>query len=103
MAKVAIIAKITALPGKRDEVVATLSEMVDVVKGEPGTEVYALNIDKADENSVWFYEVYTDEASMAAHGGSEAMKAVGGRLRDKAAGRPELTLLELVAAKGVEA
>ena len=103
MAKVAIIAKITALPGKRDEVVATMSELVDVVNGEPGTEVYTINTDKADENVVWFYEVYADDAALAAHGGSEAMKAVGGRLRDRTAARPELTFLELVAAKGIDA
>jgi len=101
MAKVAAIAKITALPGKRDEIVEVLRDVVKGTESEPGTLVYAMNVDKADDNVIWFYEVYTDDAALAAHGSSEVMKAAGGRLRDKAAGRPEIFLLDLVQAKGL--
>jgi len=103
MSKVAVIAKITALPGMRQEVVSVLSEVVAATRDEPGTLLYALNVDKAEEDVIWFYELYTDEAALAAHGGSEAMKAAGGKLRDKAAGRPELHLLELVEGTGLPA
>jgi len=101
MAKVAVIAKITALPGKRDEVVAVLNDVVAAVDDEPGTLLYAMNVDKAEADVIWFYEVYADDAALAAHSGSEAMKAAGGKLRDKAAGRPELHLVELVGGKGL--
>ncbi|HEY2430256.1 MAG TPA: putative quinol monooxygenase, partial [Acidimicrobiales bacterium] len=94
-------ARITALPGKRDEVVAVLSEVVAAARDEPGTLLYAMNVDKAEEDVIWFYEVYADDAAMAAHGGSEAMKAAGGKLRDKAAGRPELHMLDLVDGKNL--
>ena len=103
MAKVAVIAKITALPGKRDEVVAVLNGVVAATQDEPGTLLYAMNVDKVDEDVIWFYEVYADDAALAAHGGSEAMKAAGGQLRDKAAGRPELHVVELVGGKGLPA
>ncbi|GAC1322051.1 MAG: putative quinol monooxygenase [Acidimicrobiales bacterium] len=103
MAKVAVIAKITALPGRRDEVVAILNEVVTATQDEPGTLFYAMNVDKAEDDVIWFYEVYADDAALAAHGGSEAMKAAGGQLRDKAAGRPELHVVELVGGKGLPA
>ena len=64
MSKVAVIAKITALPGLRDEVVAVLSEVVEATTSEPGTLVYAMNVDKADDDVIWFYELYTDEAAL---------------------------------------
>jgi len=103
MANVAVIAKITALPGLRDEVVSVLSELVAAAKEEPGTLVYVMNIDKTDADVIWFYELYAGDEAFAAHGGSEAMKAVGGKLRDKAAGRPELHVLELVDGVGLPA
>lgn len=101
MAKVSVIAKITALPGMRDEMVTVLSDVATAAQDEPGTELYAMNLDKSDENVIWFYEVYADEAALAAHSGSEAMKAAGAKLRDKAAGRPELMVCELVTGKNV--
>jgi quinol monooxygenase YgiN len=101
MAKVAVIAKITALPGMRDEVVSALEEVVKATQDEPGTLFYAMNTDKADDNVVWFYEMYADDAALGAHSGSEAMKAAGAKLRDKAAGRPEIHLLEVVDGKGL--
>ena len=103
MPKLAVIAKITALPGMRDEVVDVLRDVVAATADEPGTLVYAMNVDKADENVVWFYELYTDDAALGAHAGSEAMKAAGGKLRDKAAGRPEIMLCELVGGTGLPA
>jgi quinol monooxygenase YgiN len=101
MAQIAVIAKITAQPGQRDEVVEVLRDVVSATDREPGTLLYAMNVDKADEDVIWFYELYTDDAALAAHGGGEAMKAAGGRLRDKTAGRPELHVLEMVQAKGL--
>lgn len=101
MAKVAVIAKITALPGKRDEVVAVLNDVVTAVHEEPGTLLYAMNLDKSEADVIWFYEIYSDDAALAAHGGSEAMKLAGGKLRDKAAGRPELHLMDLVGGKSL--
>lgn len=103
MAKVAVIAKITALPGKRDEVVAVLNDVVAAAGEEPGTLLYAMNVDKTEADVIWFYEVYADDAALAAHSGSEAMKAAGGKLRDKAAGRPEIHVVELVGGKGLPA
>ncbi len=102
MSKTAVLAKITTQDGKRDEVIAVFRKMIDYVTGsEPGTEVYALHEDQKDANVLWFYELYADGDSLAAHGGSDMMKAVGKELRDLTAARPEITLLSPVAAKGL--
>ncbi len=101
MEKVAIIAKITAAEGKRDELVDVLSSMFDAVAGEDKTEVYALHLDSADPNVVWFYELYTDSDGLKTHSSSEAMKANGSRLAPLMGGRPEISIVNPVRAKGL--
>jgi quinol monooxygenase YgiN len=101
VANVAMIAKVTAKEGKRDEVVEVLRGLVATIEAEPGTLVYALNVSTKEPEVVWFYELYADRDAMAAHGGSDAMKAVGPKLADLLAGRMELYPLELIVAKGL--
>jgi quinol monooxygenase YgiN len=100
MAKVSVVAKLTAAPGKRDAVVDVLRDVVAATEKEAGTLVYAMNVEK-DSEVIWFFELYADEAALAAHGGSEAMKAAGPRLADKLGGRPEIIQLTPVVAKGL--
>jgi quinol monooxygenase YgiN len=102
MAKPAIIAKLTAQDGKREELVAAFGRMIDhVTANEPGTEVYVLHTDDADPNVAWFYEMYTDDASLAVHGASDTMKSVGKGLAGLLAGRPELIRLTPAIGKGL--
>jgi quinol monooxygenase YgiN len=101
MSKVAVLAKMVAQDGKRDEAVAKLQALVDHVASEGGTEVYVMHTSDADPNVIWFYELYTDGDALALHGGSDVMKQVGGGLRDVMAARPEITLLTPVAGKGL--
>ena len=103
MSKTALLAKLTAQPGKRDELLAVIADIgMSNVEGEPGTEVYAAHKDQNDDDVVWFYELYSDQASLESHGGSEGMKVFGRAIRDYMAGRPELFMLDPVAAKGVD-
>ncbi|MCH9837806.1 MAG: putative quinol monooxygenase [Ilumatobacter sp.] len=102
MSKVVVIAKITALEGKRDELVAAMGPMIDHVEAnEPDTLTYILNVDAADENVLWMYEEYTSDEALAAHSSSEAMKEMGMALRPLAGARPEITLLNPVRGKGL--
>ena len=102
MSKVVVIAKITALEGKRDELAAAMGPMIDHVEAnEPDTLAYILNEDSADENVLWMYEEYTSQEALAAHGQSEAMKELGMALRPLAGGRPEITVLNPVRGKGL--
>lgn len=100
MSKVAVLAKLTAADGKRDELVEALQAAVTLVESEEGTEVYALHVDAGDANVVWFYELYSDQEGFNAHSQGEALKSLGG-LGPLMGGRPELMFLTPVAAKGL--
>jgi quinol monooxygenase YgiN len=100
MNKVALIAKLTAAEGKRDELVEALKAAIDAVAGEEKTEVYALHLDAGDEHRVWFYELYTDQDGFSTHSTGDAMKALGG-VGSLMGERPELIFLTPVAAKGL--
>ncbi len=98
---IAVLAKLTAKPGNRDQVVAILSDMVAAVEDEPGTVTYALHTANDDDVTIWFYERYTDDTALAAHSAGDAMKALGPRLAGLMAARPEIIRLTPHAAKGV--
>lgn len=65
-----LIAKITAAPGKRDALIATLEEGA---RDMPGCFSYVVAKDSADENAVWVTEVWD---SMASHDASLSLPAV---------------------------
>src|SRR5687767_6660495 len=101
--KIACFAKLTAQPGKRDELVAVLEKIFETVEGEAGTEVYALHTDNAEPETVWFYELYSDQSAFDAHGKSDGMAAMIGALGGLLAGRPQLNLAAPVRSKGLGA
>ena len=65
-----LIAKITLLPGKRDEMIEILRESA---AGMPGCLSYVVAKDAADENTIWVTEVWD---SMASHDASLSLPAV---------------------------
>jgi quinol monooxygenase YgiN len=65
-----MIAKITAIPGNRDELVAVLRE---AASGMPGCLSYVVAKDAADENVLWVTEAWDTQAS---HDASLALPAV---------------------------
>jgi quinol monooxygenase YgiN len=101
MSKVAIVAKMTAKEGQRDQLVQALQPLLEAVNDETGTEIYAMHTDASAPEVVWFYELYTDQEAMMLHGTSQTMKAVGGELAGLLDGKAELYFLEPKAAKGV--
>jgi quinol monooxygenase YgiN len=100
MAKVSMLARLKVKDGKGDELVKAFGPIFEQVDREPGTEVYALNRAKDDPNVFWFYELYTDDSALAAHGSSDAMTKVGPSLGPLIA-ESELILGEPVQAKGL--
>lgn len=100
MSGIALIALVKATEGNEADVEAALTEMVSKVGDEAGTLVYALTKKQGEPGTFYFYEVYQDEEALAAHRASDAMKELGGKLAGKTAGRAEVTLLEVLAAKG---
>ena len=101
MSKVSVMAKLTAQPGKRDDLVKALQVLVDNSQTEAGNEVYVPHTDNKDEKSVWFYERYPHQSAVDAHMGSEVFKSAGPTLAPFLPGRPELTFLTPVGGKGL--
>jgi len=74
-----LIGKMTAKPGKRDELAAIL---VEGVAGIPGCLSYVVAKDAADADALWVTEVWEDRAS---HEASLGLPSVGEAI---ARGRP---------------
>jgi quinol monooxygenase YgiN len=75
-----LIAKITVLPGKPDEMLEILRESA---ANMPGCLSYVVAKDAADENTIWVTEVWN---SMASHDASLSLPAVKSAIpRGKAA------------------
>jgi quinol monooxygenase YgiN len=98
---VAVLARIPALPGRRDELVAALEAAIANARTEDETRYYILHTNDADPEAVLFYELYENEAAFVAHGTSDAFKQIGMSLRELAGGRPEITRLTPVSGKGL--
>ena len=100
MSKVSIVAKLTTRDGKRADLIAGMAPMMEHVESEPGTLQYVLMEDAGDENVVWLYESYADQAAFDAHSSSDVMKSLGPAIDPFMGGAPELTFCKPVAAKG---
>lgn len=99
-ARVAVVAKIPAAPGKRDDLAAALQVALETARGEPGTTYYILHADAKDADMLWMYEMYTDQAALDAHMGTDAFKALGGVIGPFLGGRPELIFMTPLGGKG---
>jgi quinol monooxygenase YgiN len=96
---IAIIAKLTAKPGKEEELKAAGAEMVAGVKANEAGRTLQYTFAQSDTTPTEFYfiEAYADGDALAAHAKTPHMAAFGGKLRDILAGRAEITKLETVA------
>jgi quinol monooxygenase YgiN len=61
--------------GKRAAALAPIQRMVEATRKETGCLSYALSFDALDEHVVRIFEVFTDEAALAAHRASPHMAA----------------------------
>lgn len=101
MTQLALIARLQAKPGRRDDLLETLSRGVSAVGEEPGTLLYLMHTDEADDDLVWFYELYSHDAAFDDHRTSETMKAMKPVLGELLAAPVEITRGRLVGGKGL--
>jgi quinol monooxygenase YgiN len=100
MPQIPVIAKLIARPGKRDEVIAALSELVSEAENEPGTLVYTVAADTGEDVTVWVFEVYADDAAIQAHISRDAFKATVTKTQDITV-PGEYHILKPLASKGL--
>ena len=68
MAQLATFVKIVAKDGRRDELVAGLTDLFDdVVANEPKCQAYIVHLDNDDANAVWVYELYSGPDGLVDH------------------------------------
>jgi quinol monooxygenase YgiN len=67
-----LIGKMTAQPGQRDDLIATLLEGTG---GMPGCRSYVIATDPQDANAIWITEVWDSQADHAASLGLPSVKA----------------------------
>jgi quinol monooxygenase YgiN len=92
---VVVVATITPRPGEADAVRAAILAAVPQVHAEPGCELYAMH--EADGTFV-MVERWDSREALQVHGTAEALTTLGGRLRGKVAGPPEVVRLSPVPA-----
>jgi quinol monooxygenase YgiN len=102
MTQVAVIAKLTAVEGKSEELAAAIGDLVTQVQdAEPSTLVYAAAQDAADPNVFWFYEFYGSAEAATEHSTGDALARAGKQMHGLLAGPPEVHRLTPIAGKGV--
>lgn len=102
MSKIALIAKLTAADGKADELEAAIANVVQAAEEEPGLEVYAAHKVGDQPGIFYFYELYSDGDALGVHGKGDRMRAAMGAFAGLLAGRPEVTMMSPVGAKGLD-
>jgi quinol monooxygenase YgiN len=91
----AIIAKAKIQEGKEAEFEQIALELAAQVEAnESGNKLYKLC--KTSEGEYLFLELYESAEAMAAHSSADHLKAAGAKLGAVMAGRPEITVLDVI-------
>ena len=101
MANVSMIIKLKAQPGKRDEMLEVMRGLVDAAEQEPGTLQYVFNTPDDDPDTVWAFELYTDDDALNTHSASPAMAEVIGKFGGLVDGMPEMIKATVAMGKGL--
>jgi quinol monooxygenase YgiN len=65
-----LVVKMLAQEGNEGEAAATMVELAEATRKEPGCELYIPSQDPENPRSLIFYEQYVDKAAFEAHGAS---------------------------------
>jgi quinol monooxygenase YgiN len=102
MSKISVIAKLTAAEGKEAELQDALDALISAADEEPGLEVYSCHTTDAEPGVFYFFELYSDADAGRAHGQGDRMKSAMAAVGSLLAGRPEITRMTPIAAKGFD-
>jgi quinol monooxygenase YgiN len=102
MSKISLIAKLTAVEGKASELEVALRGVIEAAEEEAGLDVYSANAVDDQPGVYYFFELYRDTDAKAAHGKGDRMRAAMGAFGGLLAGRPEVTTMTPIAAKGLD-
>ena len=99
MSRIAVVAKLVAAEGKREELRARLAEHFARVEEEEGTLVFSWQVDFRNPDAFWAYEVYTDRDALAAH--AEWAAGAVAEMAELLASDPEVSFCRPLMSKGL--
>ncbi|WP_334071425.1 putative quinol monooxygenase [Paenibacillus sp. A14] len=76
MSKFGMTAKLVAHTGQRDTLLDIMLEAAQAMEAADGCELYAINVDEADPDSIWIMEIWRDADAHAASLKLESTRAV---------------------------
>ena len=90
---ITVVATIKVQAGKEDAFRQEADKMIAHVKAhEAGTLTYVLHQSSSDPTEFLFFEKYSDQDALNAHGASEPMRHFFGAVGGLVAGRPEIKM-----------
>jgi quinol monooxygenase YgiN len=93
MSEIVVVAEIGIAEGKRDEALAALEALcAETHAKDEGCQLYALQLDPADESHVFMVEKWDSIEALHAHGATDHIKAIG--TTGLLAGAPAITVLQ---------
>ena len=102
MSKISLIAKLTAAEGKHAELEDVLRGVIAAAEEEAGLEVYSAHAADDEPGVYYFFELYRDQDAKDVHGKGDGMRDAMGKFAGLLGGRPEITVMTPVAAKGLD-
>jgi quinol monooxygenase YgiN len=85
---IAIFTRLTAVHGKRDELLAVLNELATAARAEPGNEMFVVHPARDEPDVVLGYEVFADDQAIADHRATDAVSRARARLTELLVGDP---------------
>jgi len=80
--KFGAVLQLTAMPGRRDELLRVLANYGNTLDGEPGTTLYVAAADATDDDVVWVWEEFEDEEAVRGHFEHDFFRALQLELSD---------------------
>jgi len=90
-----VLATLVSPEGRRDDVLAALTDLRDAAEHEPGTVLFMINEHRDEPGSFSVFETYADQDAVDAHRGSDAMGRFRAALLDLGI-RPTLVFMSPV-------
>ena len=97
-----VMIKMTAQVGKRDELLAHLTETAQIAETEAGTLLWTIHASPIEADIVYLYEVYTDDMAKQAHESSAAYAEAKAQTGTFLTGSPDVIPLVPIAGKGLK-
>jgi quinol monooxygenase YgiN len=76
------VLQMTALPGKRDELIRMLINYAATLDGEPGTTLFTAAADPNDDDIVWIWEEFANVSAVREHFEHDFFRALQLELSD---------------------